>query len=505
MPSRSDQLHSYQFAVRRVVSAVAAHREQPGAPARPAGGVMLLAGALVAALGLAGFAVWGLLSTGRIDPVALRPGRDRGEGVRGQVRLPRRRPAPGGQLRVGAAHRRFREAVDDLGGPALAGRCAARPPLGIAGAPDALPPRRDLPAGRGRCAAWARGPFCSWARRRPGARRSAGPACCCRPRTAPCTCSGTAAGHLVRDPAMVLCTLVLGRAPSPVGARPGQRAAGRPGLARVPITGRGQDPPLRCRRRSARSSWSTRPAARRRAGRRVGADHAVPGRPAAHRPRPERAGALAQGQFADLPQVAAPDPAGLPPTTPAPRRHGLGVVRAGSGVPRSGWAGRCPAPGVVVQPGRAALVEAREPSTWSPTAGGGTPCPTARCRPFSGTRTCGRSAAGGRGGAGTRGRPPPATASAAADRLRRSRAEVIHRGLRSRGWVATVGGVIVDRVAEIAGRGRGAGAHRAKFDEVNRELEAMLKGLMSRVGGAARRVAGRGRPLVRAGQDPVGG
>src|SRR4051812_2159878 len=64
VPSRSDQLHSYQFAVRRVVSAVAAHESNPARPPGRRAGVTLLAGVLVAALGLAGFAVWGLLQPG---------------------------------------------------------------------------------------------------------------------------------------------------------------------------------------------------------------------------------------------------------------------------------------------------------------------------------------------------------------------------------------------------------------------------------------------------------
>src|SRR5215218_8560512 len=64
VPSRSDQLHSYQFAVRRVVSAVAAHESNPARPPGRRAGVTLLAGALVAALGLAGFAVWGLVQPG---------------------------------------------------------------------------------------------------------------------------------------------------------------------------------------------------------------------------------------------------------------------------------------------------------------------------------------------------------------------------------------------------------------------------------------------------------
>ena len=72
---------------------------------------------------------------------------------------------------------------------------------------------------------------------------------------------------------------------------------------------------------------------------------------------------LAQGAFADLPHVAGPDAAGLPPTTPAlaptggpvcavvPDAAGASEVRVGGAVPRTG---------VVVPPGGAALVEAGE-------------------------------------------------------------------------------------------------------------------------------------------------
>jgi type VII secretion protein EccB len=70
---------------------------------------------------------------------------------------------------------------------------------------------------------------------------------------------------------------------------------------------------------------------------------------------------LAQGDFADLPRATAPDPAGLPPTTPplappgatvcatVPDAAGPTEVRVGASVPRTG---------IVVPPGGAALVEA---------------------------------------------------------------------------------------------------------------------------------------------------
>ncbi|GAA0917833.1 hypothetical protein GCM10009558_028250 [Virgisporangium aurantiacum] len=50
--------------MQRVVSAVAAHESNPSRPPGRRAGLALLAGVLAAALGLAGFAVWGLLQPG---------------------------------------------------------------------------------------------------------------------------------------------------------------------------------------------------------------------------------------------------------------------------------------------------------------------------------------------------------------------------------------------------------------------------------------------------------
>jgi type VII secretion protein EccB len=64
MPSRQDQLHSYQFTVQRVVSAlVMRETDPPQPPFRRAAGAVL-AGVLVAAIALGGFAVYGALVDG---------------------------------------------------------------------------------------------------------------------------------------------------------------------------------------------------------------------------------------------------------------------------------------------------------------------------------------------------------------------------------------------------------------------------------------------------------
>ena len=64
MASRQDQLHSYQFTVQRVVSALVAGDTDPARPPfrRAAGGI--LAGVLLGALTLAAVAVYGVLAPG---------------------------------------------------------------------------------------------------------------------------------------------------------------------------------------------------------------------------------------------------------------------------------------------------------------------------------------------------------------------------------------------------------------------------------------------------------
>ncbi|GGQ44924.1 type VII secretion protein EccB [Couchioplanes azureus] len=69
MPSRQDQLHSYQYAQQRVVAALVTHDPDPHrSPLRKAGTTVLV-GIVVAALAVAGAAVYGLLTgRGSVDP-----------------------------------------------------------------------------------------------------------------------------------------------------------------------------------------------------------------------------------------------------------------------------------------------------------------------------------------------------------------------------------------------------------------------------------------------------
>ncbi|MFD0823356.1 type VII secretion protein EccB, partial [Micromonospora zhanjiangensis] len=68
MPSRQDQLHSYQFTVQRVVAAlVLRETDPPHSPLRRAAGTAL-AGVLIAAIGIGAAAVYGVLTgTGGTD------------------------------------------------------------------------------------------------------------------------------------------------------------------------------------------------------------------------------------------------------------------------------------------------------------------------------------------------------------------------------------------------------------------------------------------------------
>lgn len=145
MPSRSDQLHSYQFAVQRVVSAVAAHESNPSRPPGRRAGLAILAGVLAAALGLAGFAVWGLLQPG--GSTKWRAGNavivEKESGAKFVYLDGVLHPVANfasAALIVGTS-KTISVARRSLGG-------AQRGPLlGIPGAPDALPQRRDLIGG----------------------------------------------------------------------------------------------------------------------------------------------------------------------------------------------------------------------------------------------------------------------------------------------------------------------------------------------------------------------
>ncbi|MEU4621275.1 type VII secretion protein EccB [Actinoplanes sp. NPDC023801] len=62
MPSRQDELHSYQYSVQRVVAALVSHDPDPHRSPLRRAGVTALVGLLVAALVVGGFAVYGLFT-----------------------------------------------------------------------------------------------------------------------------------------------------------------------------------------------------------------------------------------------------------------------------------------------------------------------------------------------------------------------------------------------------------------------------------------------------------
>lgn len=149
MPSRQDQLESYQFSVQRVVAALVTHDSDPAqSPFRRTVGATMV-GALVATLALAGVIVYGVLAGGDsgewADDSAVFVEKDSGAKY---VYLSQDRklhpvlnyssalllanstqPRPKGMSRKSLAKA-------DLG-----------PRLGIAGAPDSLPARGDLSTG----------------------------------------------------------------------------------------------------------------------------------------------------------------------------------------------------------------------------------------------------------------------------------------------------------------------------------------------------------------------
>jgi len=139
MPTRRDQVQSYQFMMQRVMSAFA---HQDTDPVQPAGRRLLgagLAGVMVAALGLAGMGVYGMLRPG-----GNKTWRD-GSAVIVEKESGTRYVYRDGTLYPMA---NFASAVLALDGPAKTVRVAASsllgvprgPMLGIVGAPDALPP-----------------------------------------------------------------------------------------------------------------------------------------------------------------------------------------------------------------------------------------------------------------------------------------------------------------------------------------------------------------------------
>ncbi|BBH65337.1 type VII secretion protein EccB [Actinoplanes sp. OR16] len=143
------ELHSYRFAVQRVVAAVITHDPDPPRPPLRRGGVTALAGLLVAAVALAAAAAYGLVTghtrTSPTDPGAILL--DRVSGTR-YVFLPadgRLHPVlnyTSGLLLAQAERPELRSVRPE--------KLAAVPlgePLGIPGAPDSLPAAGDLLTG----------------------------------------------------------------------------------------------------------------------------------------------------------------------------------------------------------------------------------------------------------------------------------------------------------------------------------------------------------------------
>ncbi|MEU4419135.1 type VII secretion protein EccB [Actinoplanes sp. NPDC024001] len=149
MPSRQDELHSYQYSMQRVVAALVTHDpDPPRSPMRRAG-LTALIGVLIAALGLGGTAAYGMVTGHTMteatdaDAVLL----EKGTGAR-YVYLPadgRLHPVlnyTSGLLLAGGA----RPEVKAVRADKLA-RVPLGEPLGIPGAPDSLPTAKNLLAG----------------------------------------------------------------------------------------------------------------------------------------------------------------------------------------------------------------------------------------------------------------------------------------------------------------------------------------------------------------------
>lgn len=144
MSTRQDQLHSYQFAVQRVLAALVLRETDPAqSPLRRVAGATL-AGVLVAAIGVGVAAVWGVVAGGGRQqwrtPNAVLVEKE--TGARYVYRDGRLHPVAnlGSALLLGgggAPRRVTRASLVDV---------PRGLPVGIPGAPDALPPRRALRA-----------------------------------------------------------------------------------------------------------------------------------------------------------------------------------------------------------------------------------------------------------------------------------------------------------------------------------------------------------------------
>ena len=241
MPTRQDQLHSYQFMIQRVVAALVMHEtDPPQAPFRRIAGATL-AGVMVAALALAATAVYGVLKPG--DEAGWRDGGavivERESGARYVLRDGRLHPVAN-----------YASALLILGAPEpatmLVGRAALLGvprgvPLGIPDAPDSLPAAGSLVG-----TPWT---VCS---------RRGGPVLFVGPREVggrPLGEVGVLAGradaavyliwrnrrHLVREPGVVLPALGWGAEPvAPVAAAVLDVIPAGDDLGRIAIPGRGR-------------------------------------------------------------------------------------------------------------------------------------------------------------------------------------------------------------------------------------------------------------------------
>ena len=397
MPSRQDQLHSYQFSVQRAVAALVMRETDPAqSPFRRLAGAGL-ASVLVAAIALGGFALYGLFAGGGSGWRDAGRG-DRREGVRRPVRLPGAEAAPGAQLRLGAADRRRGPAEDRAGLPARRSRaCRAACRSASPTRPTRCPPPGRLAARRGRSAR-----SIPAERGRPAARSAlligtAAPAAAGRSATRRCCCAHPDGGlhlvwherrYLLRDPGRVLAALAATRARAvPVAPALLNTLPAGADLAPLDLPGLGGPsdagaaaPP------SATSTWCATPAAAgstrwpRDAGL-AGITELQAGlllaRTGQGEPEP-----ITLGRFAALPKVPdlVPDRPDRPAAGPAPARHrrrrralrpgrrrqrgtrgAVGRHRCRTSPPRPRTAptgGAVLADHVVVEPGRGAVVEA---------------------------------------------------------------------------------------------------------------------------------------------------
>ncbi|HET8662098.1 MAG TPA: type VII secretion protein EccB [Micromonosporaceae bacterium] len=264
MPSRQDQLRSYQFTVRRVVAALVTHGTDPvRAPLRPVAGATGV-GVLVAALALAAVAGYGVLVGGGADAgTAWRDGGavvvERGTGARYVYREGKLHPVlnyASALLIIGSGQRRPVQvsagSIEDV---------PRGVPLGIPGAPDSLPEAARLTG-----APWTlcSHPVGSGSGGGPGGRTGsvlfigaqpdgAGPAggrslgdagLLARDPAGAVLLLWRGRRHLVREPSVVLGALGWAARPvTPVAAALANALPAGTDLARIPIAGRGERSP----------------------------------------------------------------------------------------------------------------------------------------------------------------------------------------------------------------------------------------------------------------------